>query len=130
VSLDAALAALDPDALAADVAELVRVPSLTGEERAAAEVFAAQAARLGLDSEVVEHDLDALRRHPDHPGEEAPRTELVGAEARVAAGRRDAPRVCLNGHIDVVSPGEQPWQRDPFSGDVAAGEVHGAGRST
>jgi acetylornithine deacetylase len=90
-------------------------------------VFAAQAQRLGLDAEVLEHDLEALRAHPGHPGEETPRTELVGAQARVPAGRRGAPRICLNGHIDVVSPGEQPWQRDPFSGDVAAGEVHGRG---
>ena len=127
VTVAAALAALDPDALAADLAELVRVPSLTGAERGAAELFAAQAQRLGLDADVVEHDLDALRRHPDHPGEEAPRTELVGAEARVAAGRPGAPRICLNGHIDVVSPGEQPWRRDPYSGDVASGEVHGRG---
>ncbi len=127
VTVDAALAALDPDALAADVAELVRVHSLTGEERAAAEVFAAQAVRLGLDADVIEHDLAALRARPGHPGEEALRSELVGAEARVPAGRPGAPRVCLNGHIDVVSPGEQPWRRDPFSGAVVAGEIHGRG---
>ncbi|MBW3551300.1 MAG: M20/M25/M40 family metallo-hydrolase, partial [Proteobacteria bacterium] len=43
------------------------------------------------------------------------------------AGRPAAPRVCLNGHIDVVSPGEQPWARDPYGGDVVAGEIHGRG---
>ena len=125
--LDAALDAIDPDALAADVAELVRVPSLTGSERAAAAAFARIARRLGLEAHVVEHDLAALREHPEHPGEEAPRIELVGAEAHVAAGRPGAPRICLNGHIDVVSPGVQPWRRDPYSGDVADGEVHGRG---
>ena len=69
---------LDADALAADVAALVRIPSVTGEERPALARLAERAAALGLEPELVEHDLDALRAHPGHPGEEAPRTELHG----------------------------------------------------
>jgi acetylornithine deacetylase len=127
VTLDAALAALDPQALADDLAALVRVPSLTGHERGAAELFASLAERRGLRAEVVEHDLAALRAHPGHPGEETARTELVGAQATFATGRTGAQRVCLNGHIDVVGPGEQPWRREPFSGDVEGRELHGRG---
>jgi len=129
-----ALASLDCDALAADVAELVRVPSFTGEERPAAEAFVAIAQRLGIaEAHVVEHDLDALRAHPGHPGEEAARTELVGAEAIVrrdgdgSANGNGARRIALNGHIDVVSPGDQPWSREPFSGDFDGRFVHGRG---
>jgi acetylornithine deacetylase len=122
-----ALAALDPAALAADVAALVQVRSLTGEERGAAETFVAIAERLGLEAAVVEHDLHALRAHPGHPGEEAQRTELVGAEAVVPSATDGPLRVCLNGHYDVVSPGDQPWPRDPFSGEVSDGYVHGRG---
>ena len=125
--LDAALAALDRDALAADLAELVRVPSVTGVERDAAVLFADLADRRGLEASVVEHDLERLRRDPGHPGEEALRVELVGAEAVLRTGRLGAPRLCLNGHIDVVGPGEQPWRRDPFSGEVKDGLVHGRG---
>ena len=62
-----ALEALDTDALARDAAELVRVPSLTGDERAAAELVATMAHRLGLQAEVVDHDVMELRRHPEHP---------------------------------------------------------------
>ena len=123
--LEKALAAIDAGALAQDVATIVRVPSLTGQERPAADAFVAMATRLGLIAQVVEHDLQALRAHPDHPGEESLRTELVGAEA-VVPGTGDR-RICLNGHIDVVSPGDQPWSRDPFSGDVEDGVVHGRG---
>ena len=115
---------IDERALAEDVAALVQVPSITGDERAAVERLAEIAARRGLETEVVEHDLAAVRAHADHPGEEAPRTELVSLEIDT---RGDGPRVCLNGHVDVVSPGDAPWQRDPFSGAIDDEHVHGRG---
>jgi acetylornithine deacetylase len=114
---------IDAAALAADAAALVRVPSVTGDERAVMETFASVARRLGLDARVVEHDLAALRAAPGHPGEEAPRTELVGVE--VVRRRPGAPRLALCGHLDVVDPGEEPW--DAWSGRVAEGRVHGRG---
>lgn len=125
--LAAALSAIDADAIARDVAALVQVPSLTGDEREVMERFATLAAAQGLESEVVEHDLAALRAHPDHPGEEAERTSLFGALATLRGPGSGARRICLNGHLDVVGPGEQPWRRDPFSGAIAEGFVHGRG---
>ncbi len=116
--------AVDADALARDVAAVVRVPSLTGDEHAVLELLGEIAGGMGLDAELVEFDLAALRAHPEHPGEEAPRHELYGLEVRAGAGER---RLALNGHVDVVGPGEQPWRRDPFSGDVEGGFVHGRG---
>jgi acetylornithine deacetylase len=122
-----ALAAVDPGALAADAAALVRAASPTGAERPALERLAGLAADLGLEAELVTHDLAALRAHPDHPGEEAPRDELLGLEVRLAGPRPGAPRLALNGHVDVVDPGEAAWSRDPYGGDVAGGFVHGRG---
>ena len=115
---------IDERALAEDVAALVQVPSVTGDERAAVERLAEIAAARGLGAQVVEHDLGALRAHPGHPGEEAPRSELVSLEVETAG---DGPRICLNGHVDVVSPGDAPWLRDPFSGAIEDGHVHGRG---
>jgi acetylornithine deacetylase len=123
----AALAALDADALAADVAALVQAPSQTGDERPALERLAELATRQGLAPELVEHDLAALRAHPGHPGEEAPRDELLGLTATVAGARPGAPRLCLNGHVDVVGPGDGAWERPPWSGAVDGGFVHGRG---
>src|SRR3954468_4879415 len=74
-----ALDALDIDALLRDVAALVQVPSITGNEQASRELFAELAQRQGLEATVRQHDLAALRAHPDHPGEEAPRDALFGA---------------------------------------------------
>jgi acetylornithine deacetylase len=124
---DRALAAIDAQAIARDVSRLVQVPSVTGDERAAMELFAELAAAQGLHVEVVEHDLAALRADPGHPGEEVPRDALVGVTATLDAGAPGAPRICLNGHLDVVPIGEQPWTRAPFSGAIAEGAVHGRG---
>ncbi len=120
-----ALAALDATALAADVATLVRERSVTGAERCAVERLAALAEDLGLSAAVDVHDLGALRRAPGYPGEEAPRAELLGA--RVMLPGTGAARLCLNGHLDVVAPGGEPWRHDPFAGVVADGLVHGCG---
>ena len=119
---------VDAGAIARDLSRLVRIASITGTERGAAAELVAIARAHGLEAEVVEHDLAALRAAPDHPGEEAPRSELVGAEVVLrGADPAAAPRLCLNGHIDVVGPGSEPWQRDPWSGDIAGGAVHGRG---
>lgn len=42
-----------------------------------------------------------------------------------AAGRRS---LTINGHVDVVPPGPtDTWDRNPFSGDIEGGFVHGRG---
>ena len=89
---EAALAALDLDALARDAADLVRIPSVTGDERGAAELVAARADAAGLEAGLHVHDLAALRAHPDHPGEEAARGELWGATATLPGSRARAAR--------------------------------------
>jgi acetylornithine deacetylase len=116
---------IDPDALAHDAAALVRVPSVTGDERAVLERLGELATGHGLEAELHVHDLDALRAHPDHPGEEAPRAELCGLTVTLPGER--AGRVCLNGHVDVVGVGSEPWSDDPWSGRVAGGWLHGRG---
>ena len=116
---------LDGAALAADVAALVRVPSVPGVERGALEWLAARAVELGLRTELVEHDLAALRAHAGHPGEEAPRAELLGLTVTLPG---TAPgRLCLNGHVDVVAPGTAAWRHGPWSGAIDDGCVHGRG---
>ena len=120
------LADLDPDALADDIARLVREPSVTGDERCAVEALAQLAEDRGLPASVATYDLEALRASPGYPGEEAPRTELLGAAVELA-GSGTGGRLCLNGHLDVVAPGSEPWTYDPFAGVVAGGYVHGCG---
>lgn len=43
-------------------------------------------------------------------------------------GNRDGPHLMLNGHIDVFPAGPpESWSRDPWSGAIEAGKVHGRG---
>jgi len=116
---------IDPDGLARDASALVQAVSVTGDERPAFERTGQLAAALGLEPELHEHDLAALRAHPGHPGEEAERSELLGLIV-TRAGTRPG-RVCLNGHLDVVAPGSEPWRHGPWSGRIADGHVHGRG---
>ncbi len=116
---------VDPEALARDTSALVQVPSVTGSERAVLERLGELATALGLEAELHEHDLAALRRHPGQPGWEAERDELVGLSVTLHGG---APgRLCLNGHVDVVPPGEERWSHGPWSGRLEGGFVHGRG---
>jgi acetylornithine deacetylase len=123
-------ALLDDAAVARTAAELVRMRSITGDERAVLERTAALAAELGLRARLVRHDLAALRAHPDHPGEEAARSELYGLVVTVArpASPPGTPRLALCGHVDVVDVGTEPWALgDPFGGALVDGHVHGRG---
>jgi acetylornithine deacetylase len=109
--------------LARDAAALVRIPSQTGDEHAALEALATLATTYGLSADLHRHDLAALRAHADHPGEEAPRDELWGltiTRPGTAPGR-----IALNGHVDVVGPGTQPWSRP--HGALEDGRLYGRG---
>jgi acetylornithine deacetylase len=118
---------IDAEALIEDVQALVRCPSVTGDERAVAELLAARASALGLDASVVEFDLDAVRAAPGYPGEEAPRSELVGAVAIRRGTDPGAPRLAFNAHIDVVNEGGEEWSFGPWSGSRDGGFVYGRG---
>lgn len=86
---------------------LVRVPSVTGEEGAVAEIVAGWCERAGMAVEMPE----------TAPG----RPNVV---ARWGTGRR--PVLLLTGHLDTVPAGED-WTRDPFGAEVEDGRLYGRG---
>ncbi len=109
---------------------LVREPSLTGTD-VEHEVIGRLAARLGglgVDVDHWEIPLEETMGADGFPGIEAARSEAWGAVGRLA-GVDDGPTLMLNAHVDVVPPGDPAtWTRtDPFSGEIAAGRLHGRG---
>ncbi len=124
-----ALDAVDIDLLARLLIELVAVPSITGSDAESdlQHLLAGRLERLDLDVDLWDLDLAALRADPGFPGTEAPRTGavgLVGTKAGVGGG----PSLILQGHVDVVPPGDlAQWAGDPFVPRVDGDVVHGRG---
>jgi len=106
--------------------ELVRIPSVTGDETAVQERVAQALADAGLEVDTFEADLGRLKMHPRFPGMETDRQQ-----ARLVAGTlgpRGGRSLILNGHVDVVPPGNRNrWQASPWSGHIQAGRLFGRG---
>ncbi|MFE2428950.1 ArgE/DapE family deacylase [Streptomyces sp. NPDC059373] len=125
----AALAAVDEDAVAATLLDLLAVPSVTGSaaESELQHRLAGHLDRLGLDVDLWSMDLPTLRADPGFPGTEVPREEAWGLVATSPEGG-DGPTMILQGHVDVVPPGDLArWEGDPFTPRVRGDVVHGRG---
>ena len=122
----AALAAIDESWLLEVLAGLVAIPSWRGDERGAQEYMAAVMHGLGLDLDVWEIDEAELSRHPDYA------TEIARADPLGVVGRADwangGPTLVLNGHVDVVPPGDPSrWTTPPFEMAIREGRAFGRG---
>ncbi len=109
------------DELVAFTAEMIRIPTVNppgAHYRDCAELIGRRLGSTGLAVEYVEAD-----GRPEHTAE-YPRVNVVGRGA-AAPGR---PRLHLNGHFDVVPPGDG-WTVDPFAGQVRNGRIYGRGAS-
>jgi len=103
----AILGEIEPERLYALTAELVRRPSVSGEERSVAEFIANFLGDHGFEAETAEVE-------PGRPNVSA----SWGAQA--------APALLLTGHSDTVPVGNG-WSRDPFGGEIADGRLYGRG---
>ncbi|MFF5408277.1 ArgE/DapE family deacylase [Streptomyces misionensis] len=124
-----ALDAVDERLIVRHLFELLAVPSVTGSaaESELQHILAGHLENLGLEVDLWPMDLPALVSAPGFPGTEAPRDEawgLVGCLPRTGGG----PTVVLQGHVDVVPPGDRSqWAGDPFIPRVTGDVVHGRG---
>ena len=128
------LEALGEQTWARMLAELIAIPSVTGSdaEADAQHWYAEHLRRIGLDVDMWECDLAALRQSPGFPGSEAERTSawgVVGSTPGASRTTSQVPGLVLQGHIDVVPPGDLgQWpDRDPYSARVSNGVMYGRG---
>jgi acetylornithine deacetylase len=106
--------------------ELVRVPSLLGNEEPAQQLVEQRLRELGFTVRSVEPDPTVLAEHP-HSG--LPLIPYGGRRCLVATIDGDGGRsLLLNGHVDVVSeaPADR-WTKAPFGAEVEAGRLYGRG---
>ena len=121
-----AASAVDGEGTAALLADLVRIPSVTGSEEAVADRIAAALTQIGVPVERIAPDPAAIRADPDWPGEEMPRETLPIVVGRL--GRPGGRRLLLVGHLDVVPIGDpETWSVDPWGGSVRDGMLFGRG---
>jgi acetylornithine deacetylase len=96
------------------------------EERGLQEFLAERLAGLGAAIDQFEPDAGALRDHPMMPPwHHWKGRPITVATLRGAGGGRS---LIVNGHIDVVSPGDLGrWTSPPFDADVRDGRIYGRG---
>jgi putative selenium metabolism hydrolase len=97
------------DALTQFVQALVRTQTLSGEEKPAVELAAAEMHRLGFD-EVF--------------------TDANGSLIGIINGQHTGPTLLFDAHCDTVgvAPGV-PWQHEPFGAAIESGRMYGRGTS-
>ena len=98
------------DEIVATLQDLVRLPSITGEEKEVGAYVAAFCRDMGLPVEVVEAE----------PG----RPNVIATWDGGNAG----PSLLFNDHMDIVPPGPLDyWTHPPFAAEIDRGRVYGRG---
>jgi len=113
--------------------QLVREPSVLGNERGAQDLVFARLSQMGLSPEMWDLDLEHLRTHPLFVDLSSKYPELTyndrpNVTAVWPAAASGGRSLILNGHIDVVSPEPlSSWTHDPWSATVEGDWLYGRG---
>lgn len=120
-----ALDRLDRAAIVDELAALIAIPSLSGDEDACQRHMAARLDDIGMDVDTWPIDMGALAADPWFSAE-VERDIATGVVGRL--GDRNGPALLIDGHVDVVPEGDPAlWTTPAFSADVRDGRVFGRG---
>ncbi|MEJ2169998.1 MAG: ArgE/DapE family deacylase [Desulfobacterales bacterium] len=115
------------DEMSAALAELVRIPSVVGNEGPAQDFMRRQYESLGLKVKIFEADKDKVRSHTAYVESGLSfegRPNVIG----VLKGDARKRSMILNGHLDVVSPEPvDQWQHDPWGAELEGNRLYGRG---
>lgn len=88
--------------------QLLRLPSLSGQEDRVAR---------------------AIQKWMQDLGYDQARIDSLGNVIGIIRGRRPGPCLLFDGHMDTVAAAGEGWQHDPFGGEVQGGRLYGRGAS-
>lgn len=124
------------DNMIAFIQELIQTPSLPGEEKKVQHIIAAKLRELNFDVDIIPIQLDVLNKHQAFSHDGFPvdnRMNVMGlwkgsSPNETTPGNNNCGSLILNGHVDVVSPGdESQWEHSPWSGIIKNGRIYGRG---
>jgi len=106
--------------------EIIRYPSVLGEEKDAQMYFSSILKKLSFDVDMWEPSTEDMKINPDFL---AAREDYKGSPnvAGTLKGKGGGRSILLNGHIDVVPGGDNDWNDSPWSGKLEDGKIYGRG---
>jgi acetylornithine deacetylase len=107
--------------------DMVRIPSVTGDEAAIQRFLSDYMRKIGLEVDMWETDWEKLKQHPGYRpvnrGYEG-RPNIVATLKGTGGGRS----LLLNGHTDVIPVGDGTgWSDNPWSASIKEGRIYGRG---
>jgi acetylornithine deacetylase len=107
--------------------DMVKIPSVTGDEAAIQAFVADYMKGIGLDVDMWETNWEELKKHPGYRpvdrGYEG-RPNIVATSKGTGGGRS----LLLNGHTDVIPVGNgEGWSDNPWSAKIENGRIYGRG---
>lgn len=107
--------------------DLIRIPSVTGDEKSVQLEMASVMSRYDLDVDLWNPTFEELSEHPAFSDDGLPlgdRPVVVGRWAGSGRGKS----IILNGHMDVVPVGDESlWTYPPWDAVISDGRLHGRG---
>jgi acetylornithine deacetylase len=107
--------------------QLVRIPSVTGNEGAVQDVVEQSFRERGFEIDRWEATPDEIEPYVDHVGHQsvfAGRPNIAGKRT----GEGDGRSILLNAHIDTVETGDPAtWTVDPLGGTISGDRLYGRG---
>ena len=119
------------DKLVSFIQEIVRIPSVSGKEEEVQKAIFKKLSELNLEPKYVYPDIEKLRESDDFF--ETTSFTKYGYKNRpnvagILKGAGDGKSICLNGHVDVVSPEPvEHWTYDPWGGEKVDDFIYGRG---
>lgn len=110
------------------VQDLVRIPSITGEETKAQLFFAKRLRDLKLNVDCYYPSRTELQNHPSFSDDGLPLGERPIVIGHFPGKETGARSLILNGHMDVVPVGDEKlWTDGAWSGSIRDGKIYGRG---
>ncbi len=115
------------------IQRIVRIPSLPGNEKEVQDVIASKLKEMDLVVEILPVSREKIQEHPAFSDDGFPydnRLCVIGVweELETQETQDHDKSLILNGHVDVVSPGnEELWTDSPWSGKIKGERIYGRG---